>query len=708
MQNNLRVAISSDFFSAFARLPGAQQGKVAKFITNFQKNPTLPGINYEKIRDARDANMRSVRIDDDYRGIVLKPESGNVYLLLWIDHHDEAYRWARRHRCAINPETGAIQLYELQEIIPEQAASSDRQGSPFAGLKEREIRKLGVPDEMLATVYAVNDEADLDTLSGALPVEAYEALFLYLAGESYEAILRSRLDVIEDEKIDSEDFAAALQRDASRSRFVVVENELELEAMLHAPLDKWRVFLHPSQRRLAEGKKSGPVRVLGGAGTGKTVVAMHRARWLTQNHAADGRKILFTTFTRNLAIDIAANLAAICTPDEMARIEVVNLDQWVSQYLRKRKFDYSILYNSDGEDFWKRALDMIPAELGLPEMFYRDEWQRIIQPQGIDSLAEYLAAPRLGRGTRLNRIQRGKVWSVFEEYRTILEQHKKREIDDAYRDVAALLENAANSLPYSSIIVDEAQDMGTQAFRMLRRMVPEGLNDLFIVGDGHQRIYGQNRVILGNCGINVRGRSHKLRINYRTTEEIRRTAVALLEGKTIDDLDGGVDDVKGYRSLLHGQEPRFIHCRDSAEQDRQLIETLSAIKQAGELLDKVCLVGRTNRVVDTLETLLREEGIATFRLTKEKVDTGHPGEVRLATMHRVKGLEFDVVIVVSANKGIIPLEERLKHAGDEVEKKQAEVEERSLLYVAVTRAKREVLILSFGERSPFLEGLQLN
>ena len=705
MLNDLRVAISSDFFSAFAGLPSAQQAKVAKFITNFQKNPALPGINYEKIQDARDPYIRSVRIDDDYRGIVLKPERGNVYLLLWIDHHDAAYRWARRHRCTINAETGAVQLYEMLEPVVEPVISRPVMPGLFDDLKARELKNLGVPEDLLAAVFAVTDEDGLDRLASLLPVEAYEALFLYLAGASYEEILRDRL-ALEEEKIDVEDFAAALQRDASRSRFVVVDNELELEAMLHAPLEKWRVFLHPSQRRLSEGNKNGPVRVLGGAGTGKTVVAIHRAGWLARNFVAADRKILFTTFTKNLAIDIYANLAAICSPDEISRIEVVNLDHWVSQYLREHNFDYNILYNSDVGDLWKEALDFIPKELGLPEAFYRDEWQRVIQPQGIDSLADYLVAPRLGRGTRLSRSQRGKVWVVFEEYRKLLERHKKREVSDVYRDVAASIANSPESLPYVSIIVDESQDMGNQAFRMLRSMVPEGANDLFIVGDGHQRIYGQNPVVLGQCGINVRGRSHVLRINYRTTEEIRKTAFALLEGKEIDDLDGGLDDARGYRSLLHGPAPHLIHCADAEEHDSRITEIILNMRQSGEFLERICLVGRTNRIVDNLEKLLSHHGIDSLRLGKDNVDRDHPGAVRLATMHRVKGLEFDIIIVVSANKGVIPLEERMKNAGDEVERKQAEVEERSLLYVAITRAKRETFILSYGDKSPLLIDFQ--
>ena len=268
---------------------------------------------------------------------------------------------------------------------------------------------------------------------------------------------------------------------------------------------------------------NGPVRVLGGAGTSKTVVAMHRARWLAQHvFKKENDRVLFTTFTRNLAADIRKNLTNICKPEVMRRIEVVNLDKWASDFLRKGGYDYKIDYGRLSGPLWKRALDTAPSDLSFETSFYREEWDRVIQPQAVTSLDAYFKAVRVGRGTRLSRKARKAIWPVFEEYRILLNEHGLREADDALRDARLLLKNKNKVFPYQSIVVDEAQDMGAQAFKLIRQMLPgpgDGRkNDLFIVGDAHQRIY-RHKVILGRCGINIIGRGRKLRINYRTTDE---------------------------------------------------------------------------------------------------------------------------------------------------------------------------------------------
>ena len=525
--------------------------------------------------------MRSLRIDQGYRAIVLKPEHGDVHMLLWADKHDDAYTWAERHECRINAETGALQVYEPRAEPDAEAAApveapADAPVPPlaFRNLRDRELARLGVPTAMLAEVRTVRDDADLDGMQPRLPLEAYEALFLYLAGESYEDLVRER--EAPQEPVDTRDFAAALSRDDSRGRFVVVEDELELEAMLNAPLERWRVFLHPSQRRLVERPWNGPARVLGAAGTGKTVVAMHRARWLARNLPGRGR-ILFTTFTKNLAADIKHNLGAICKPEELARIEVTNLDHWVVGFLRGRRYEFRIRYERVHEA-WQRALDLKPTDLDVTDAFYDDEWEQVIQAHGVTTLDEYLHVSRAGRGTRLNRAARAKVWRVLEEYRTQLAERGVKEVDDAYRDAAAFLQNDRGTLDYVAVVVDEAQDMGAQAYRLIRHIVPAGANDLFVVGDGHQRIYGRNKVVLGRCGIDVRGRSRKLRLNYRTTEETRCWAARLLAGRAIDDLDGGSDDDKGITSLTRGPEPLLRNFESREEQSAFIVAYLKQVK----------------------------------------------------------------------------------------------------------------------------------
>ena len=473
--------------------------------------------------------------------------------------------------------------------------------------------------------------------------------------------------------------------------------------MLNAPLERWRVFLHPSQRRLSERHWAGPVRVLGGAGTGKTVVAMHRARWLARQlvgQAENGGAILFTTFTRNLAVDIEQNLRLICTPEEMARVEVTSLDRWVYAFLQGQRYDFRVQYGRHGE-FWQRALDLKDAGLEFPDAFYRDEWEQVVLARGVTTEEEYRRVSRVGRGTRLNRADRVKAWRVFEEYRARLAERGLKEVDDAYRDAASILETDEAALNIRAVIVDEAQDMSPQAFQLLRRLTPEGPDDLFLVGDAHQRIYGRSRVVLSRCGIRVVGRSRKLRLNYRTTEETRGWAARLLHGRPIDDLDGGKDDDR-IRSLTHGPEPLLKHFDSREDQADGVVRYLKRLREQGQLLRSVCVVAPTKRELDTLEKALGNHDLAVCRLGRDREDDETKEGARLATMHRVKGLEFDRVVIASVNAGLVPQPRAYAGAGDAAEREKAETKERALLYVAATRAKKELLILSYGRRSPFL------
>ena len=694
-----KMAMSTDFLQSFAQLPAQQQRGVQTMTRQFERHSKASGLNYERIRNAKDPAMRSLRIDQDYRAIVLKPASGDIHLLLWADKHDAAYRWATRHVCRINAETGALQVYEPQEVsAPDDAAPADSEG-PFAALKVRELERLGVPREMAPEVRALAGEKALENIRSRLPAEAYEALFLYLAGDSYEALVQQREALAE--PVDTGDFDSALGRDESRSRFVVIDDDLELQAMFNAPLETWRVFLHPSQRRLVERHWNGPVRVLGGAGTGKTVVAMHRARWLARNLPGNGR-ILFTTFTRNLAADIEHNLRKICSPEEMQRIETTNLDRWVQRLLHGRRYRFRLALERD-QDAWQAAMRKAPGEFAFPDRFYAEEWDQVVQAHGVTTRDEYLQVPRTGRGIALTRSRRAHLWPVFEEYRAQLAERGVMEMADCYRAAAALLAENRRGADYASVVVDEAQDLTAPAWRLLRSIAPEGADDLFIVGDAHQRIYERHRVVLGSHGIHIRGRGRKLRLNYRTTEETHRWAAEVLTGRMIDDLDGGPDDQSRIYSAAHGPDPEVKQFASREEQAAWIVAYLAALTDDGEPLRSVCIVARTGQERDALRRAVDAAGVETEVLERNTPDESTTG-VRLATMHRVKGLEFDRVIVASANADQLPLAAAM--AGAEVSARgMVETTERSLLYVAATRAKKQLTVTSFGQPSRFVSGV---
>ncbi|MCP4592749.1 MAG: AAA family ATPase, partial [bacterium] len=249
--------------------------------------------------------------------------------------------------------------------------------------------------------------------------------------------------------------------------------------------------------------------------------------------------------------------------------------------------------------------------------------------------------------------QRAAVWEVLAEFQRELDALDKMTWLDLVSQTRLYLAEQGGILPYRAVVVDETQDLHPEELRLLRQMVPEGGNDLFLVGDAHQRIYGRP-VVLSHCSINIRGRSSKLRINYRTTEEIRDWAVSVLTGQPIDDLDGGLDDHLGYKSLLHGAPPTVRHFDSQADEQTYVIGALeSLIVEDNVPAEAICVVARKSSLLEDYRVAFEASGIDCLQLDAHTRDDTGPG-VRLATMHRVKGLEFAHVLMVGVNEGVIP------------------------------------------------------
>jgi len=703
--------MSVDFLDAFSQLPKHIQSKTSAFIQKFKQTPARSGLNYESIQNAADPNFRSLRVDQNYRAIVRKPDSGDAYLLLWVDKHDEAYAWAQRRICKVNTESGALQIVDLEAasaLATELGAHKSAQvKGRFDDVRDRHLARLGVPEEMFGAVRAVVTDEDVDKLLPGLPEEAADSLLMLASGYSVEDILNLQ-DPREERTIDPKDIDRALETADSQRRFHVVTDDDELLEMLAAPLEKWRFFLHPSQKRLVHRDWNGPARVLGGAGTGKTVVAMHRAKWLAEKRFTGvNDRIFFTTFTRNLAVDIEANLRKICSPETMRRIKVENLDSWVASFLRAEGAPIRMVYDEELDELWQQAFTV---GLEYPETFYKDEWKQVIQPQNIQSLQDYFKASRVGRGTRLNRMQRDAVWPVFEEFRALMRQKGLKDSEDAMYDVCSLLKNRGEAeRPYCSIIVDEAQDLGPADFALIRALAPDSDrgNNLFIVGDPHQRIYGR-QVTLSHCGIEVRGRSRKLRINYRTTEETRKWAASLLSGLKMDDLDGGSDNLTDYRSLMHGNEP-WIQGFNSFQAEAEFIHRqLRQLEQAGVSLSSICIVVRNNALVKSYASQLNSLGIETRNISLTQADNPALPGARVATMHRVKGLQFEYVFLAGLTQDAVPPQNAMAAAADKAARNAILKAERCLLHVSATRAKKGIFVTYHGQPSDLLNEQQLN
>ncbi len=691
------VAISDAFLGAFAKLPKNVQSNAITFINKFRNNPKSSAINYEKIVNAADDKMHSVRINEAYRAVVAHEDSGDVYLLLWIDHHDEAYQWAMKKKCEINKITGSVQVFDVVEKGTIEVESEVKEGL-FDKYTNDQLIQIGVPENQVDFVKNIADLDDFYSKTSSFAKDTYEALEWLANGFEYEEVLE--LVKAEKEEKVPDNLEEALKTSHSRQSFVVVEGEDELIQIMSEPLEKWRIFLHPSQRKLVDRDFSGPARVTGGAGTGKTVVAMHRAKELVKK-LEPGKKVLFTTYTANLAGDIVENLRKICSSQDLKRIEVIHLDSWVAHFLKLNGYNYVIDYDRI-PDIWEKALILTGENFGLTADYIAEEYSKIAIVQDEFSLASYMSASRIGRGIRLDRATKLKVWNVFQEYLKIIRDEQIRDVDTAMYECRKILANKTSSIDYQFVVVDEGQDFGANAYKLLRLIAgPEHENDMFIVGDAHQRIY-KKKAPLSKCGINVKGRSSLLKINYRTTEEIRKYAFALLKGIPFDNLDGEDESQDKCQSLTHGEKPIINNFNDANAEFDFVTSEIKKLIDSGVDSRNICVVCRTNKYIDDYIAKFSSVGMKTYEIRRSKIDDRNKDGIRLATMHRVKGLEFGYVFVVACNNRVIPLASATNSA-DPISKEESITAERCLFYVALTRAQKKAYICSYGKPSEFLQ-----
>ena len=721
---NIKLALTSTFFDALNNLPKSIFKKTKEFIADFPKKAMSSGFNYENIKNAKDSNYRSVRLNDNYRAIIYHPEVGNVYLLLWVDSHDNAYKWACTHVCKINSHTSSLQVYETLPVDEQPAEIKDKESNQnrsiqtsellFKSFSDEDLLSVGVPDEMLSIVRSCCSRDDLEVKKKLLPIEAFEALVWLSEGETLEAVKGAYQKSDNKSETVVDEWEKAISKAEAYGSVRVIENDEDMRAIVDADLASWRIFLHPVQRKIVNSKSMAPCLVRGSAGTGKTVVALHRAVRIIQNPDWDkSKKLLFTTFTANLATDIEQNIRMLCPRELKNLIEVTNIDAWVTEYLRKMQISLKVVYQ-DKMDFgicWNNAMNFFDGtELPFNEQFYKEEFNRVILPQEITTERDYLKAVRKGRGKVISRAQRKQIWPFFETVREQLKMNKCITMEDACFLACRLINDNPYSVNYGAVIVDETQDLSAPTLKLLALLATPKDQDnaepnIFMVGDGHQRIYSRT-ASLSQCGINVRGgRSKKLKITYRTTDEIRKLANAVLENESINDMDEGEENFKGDLSVRHGLVPEIKQFSSFNEEADWIIDRIGALTDVSsehpyELKD-ICVVGRTKNDVEAYRKYISNNSYETVEITPHHSDDTKIEGVRFATMHRVKGLEFKIIFLVNASENVIPL--RVNDFDDELELERHIKNERSLFYVATTRARDALFISCYGKVSPFLK-----
>ena len=655
------LALSKDLMNDYARLEKQTRIRVTELIAIFQRSSVaelncLSGVNLKTYHGQLDPRARTIRIDPNLRGVVCAIDNDQTFILHKILHHDDVDAWVGRNRFKANVKTGAVEVYDIEAVekAAAKAAARPAAGTPlYEHRRDKEFRQLGIDAGLVTSLRAFADEDQLSGILEHLPEGQATALIELRGEESVEEIYRRIAGDFKRGSIDEGDLEKALQTPASRNRFCVVTSDAELQEILEKPLALWRTFLHQSQRAVAyRPVHNGPVRVTGGAGTGKTVVAMHRAKFLAdQLIDRGGKPILFTTFARNLVEAIERDLRELGGNDLLDVVEVITVDQLAFRTVRETEGgQVTVCNDQESRRLWEEVADELGGDRS-PE-FLANEWEQVILAQASRTRDDYFRVLRSGRGIPLDRRGRAEVWRAVELFNYKLADRGRRTFLQL-SDVAAGYLARRDVRPYRHVIVDEAQDLHETQWRLLRAAVKDAPNDLFIVGDSHQRIY-RRRSSLSRVGINILGRSHKLRINYRTTHEILRWSLRLLGDADYDDLDDGTEshDYAGYHSFAHGPEPHLCRTDSRGAELDALVERIRQWVADGVHEEDIAVAARTQDELVPVERKLQSVGIKCCRLGRSA-----PAQlgVRTGTMHRMKGTEFRCVAVIGASDDQVPL-----------------------------------------------------
>ena len=521
------LRIADTFTESLARLTGDEQKAVKTTAFDLQVNPAGTGSSFHKLDRAKDKNFWSVRASSDLRLIVHK--SAGSLLLCYVDHHDKAYAWAERRKLEVHPKTGAAQLVEIHEVVQEiivplyvqKELPLPPKPGLFATVSEEQLLGYGVPTEWIGEVRKATD-ATLLTLADHLPAEAAEALLELATGGKPKVPQKAPTG------------ANPFDHPDAQRRFRVMSDVEELRRALDYPWDRWTVFLHPEQRHWIERDYNGPARVSGSAGTGKTVVALHRAVFLARSHS-DAR-VLLATFSDPLANSLTTCLRRLVSPEPRLaeRLEVASINA-IGTRLYKSYFGPAKL-RSHAE----LVASLRAAAVGVPshkfsESFLIKEWEQTVDAWQLTTWEEYRDAPRLGRKTRLSEAQRRGAWAVFEVVQADLKARGLLTYASMFTKVANRMEGGAKC-PFDFAVIDEAQDLTVAHVRFFAALGGGRPNALFFAGDLGQRIF-QQAFSWRSLGVDVRWRSRTLRVNYRTSHQIRTQADRLLD-KQSSDADG--------------------------------------------------------------------------------------------------------------------------------------------------------------------------
>lgn len=678
----MNFLIADTFTASFNRLGGQDQKAVKASVFDLQMDPTGNGLQLHRIDKSKDQNFWSARVNRDVRLVVHK--TGESMLVAYVDHHDNAYAWAERRRIEAHPRTGAVQIVEVRErvedvappatfdiVAPQSAVASAAQPQLFASLGDDALLSIGVPADWLADVRAATEDAFF-ALAEHLPGEASEALLEYGATGALPTPIPATADP----------FA---HPDALR-RIRPIADQDELEQALAFPWEKWGVFLHPSQGDLTDRTFTGPARVAGSAGTGKTIVAIHRAvRLARENPKA---RILLGSFSQPLA-DAMAKKVLVLAPEAGGIVPRITTASFRGIAEQMYQLEHGVRPRIASDAVLRELLAEAAAAVqlkGFSPRFLLSEWTNVIDAWSIVSAEAFASVQRMGRKSRLGPNQRERLWPVLARVRAALAAERYTTWAQVFTGLADGLADRSRK-PFDHIVLDEAQDLAPAELRFFAALSPAGSDALFLAGDMGQRIF-QHPYSWASLGVDVRGRSHTLKVCYRTSQQIRQAADHLLP-VVLREVDGIEDERRGIVSVFDGPAPRVEICENAEAEKATVRANVTAWLNDGVAATEIGIFVRTpdliGRARAALDNLPGTDGITTV------------------PMHLAKGLEFRAVVVMACDQGVLPLDERVADAADEAELDDIYETERRLLYVACTRAREHLLLTGVNPASEYLD-----
>lgn len=688
----MEFLIADTFTDSLSKLTGDEQKAAKTTAFDLQMNPANPGMALHRIDNSKDKNFWSARVGRDVRLIIHKTQAS--LLLCYVDHHDAAYVWAERRRVETHPKTGAAQLVEIRErvqeiVIPtyvEATAPAPAKEKIFADLSDDTLLGYGVPEEWIEDVRSADEDSIL-TVADHLPAEAAEALLEIATGGKPKA-----REVAP---------ATPFEHPDAQRRFRVVENVEELTLALEYPWDKWSIFLHPIQRELSQRDYTGPSRVAGSAGTGKTIVALHRAVYLARAHP-DSR-VLLATFSETLANSLHTKLRRLISTELQLgeRIDVHSIDTIGIRLYQSRFGKPNLASRKDIVELMRKAADETPDHK-FSQRFLLTEWEQIVDAWQIESADAYANVSRLGRKTKIPKKQQTILWSIFQRVRDALQAKGLITTSALFTKLAAAIAEE-KAPPFDFAVIDEAQDLTVAHLRFFAALGGNRPNSLFFAGDLGQRIF-QQPFSWSELGVDIRGRSQNLTVNYRTSHQIRSQSDRLLNAE-MSDLDGNLQDRSSTVSVFNGPNPLIQTFKTEEDEIAAVSAWITERSREGVAAHEIGIFVRSAGELSRARAALAKASVAFKVLDEDSQSTS--GYASVATMHLAKGLEFRAVVVMACDDEVIPSQERIETVGDDADLREVYDTERHLLYVACTRARDHLLVTGVEPASEFLDDLHL-